>query len=363
MSPTESYHRLLEQAGIQADPAQLPVVRHLQELHERLIRPRPGAAADLFTRLLRRRPEPVSGLYLWGGVGRGKTWLMDLFFHSLPVEQKKRTHFHRFMAGIHLRLDALRGQPDPLRALAADIARETRVLCLDEFQVWDIGDAMVLGGLLEGLFNNGLCLVLTSNSAPQGLYPDGLQRALFLPAIARLETHTRVIELTSGTDYRLRSLEQAGTYHCPLGEKAEQALADTFERIAPETGIKELSLDINGRPMHLRQHADSIAWLDFSTLCIQPRSRNDYLELARCYHTLLLSDIPIMGEEQNDRVKRFIHLVDVLYDHNVSLISSAEAHPGELYLGHSLDFEFRRTTSRLLEMQSREWLERPHLGQ
>ncbi len=363
MSPIESYRQQLEHSGIQADPAQTPVVQLFQELYERLIHPPPAAGSGLLARLRRRRPEPFTGLYLWGGVGRGKTWLMDLFFHALPLQYKQRTHFHRFMGNVHQRLGALRGQPDPLRTVAADIARETRVLCLDEFQVWDIGDAMVLGGLLEYLFDNGLCLVATSNSAPQGLYPNGLQRALFLPAIERLETHTRVFELASDTDYRLRSLEQAGTYHCPLGEQTERALSNAFQSIAPEIGTHGLNLDINGRPMYLRRHADSIAWLDYATLCDQPRSQADYLELARCYHTLLLSDIPVMGEGQNDKAKRFIHLVDVLYDHNVSLIASAEAQPGQLYRGRSLEFEFRRTASRLQEMQSREWLERPHLGQ
>ncbi len=363
MNPKDIYRQQLAQQAILPDPAQAEAVDAFQALYERLLhtpRKRPGG---LLAKLRKRRIEPITGLYLWGGVGRGKTWLMDLFYQGLPLEKKHRVHFHRFMHSVHQRLKKLKGQADPLQIVARDIAAETELLCLDEFQVWDIGDAMILGGLLEALFEQGLCLVATSNCAPPDLYPNGLQRSRFLPAIESLQTHTQVIELASETDYRLRTLQQAGTYHTPVDENAEQHLLQAFQGIAPETGEQDVSIDINDRPMKLIRHADSVAWLSFDTLCRESRSQSDYLELARCYHSVLISGIPAMNDGQNDAAKRFIHLVDVLYDHNVSLVASAEAQPEELYNGRALAFEFQRTASRLQEMQSSEWLERPHLGQ
>lgn len=366
MSPLEHYHEQLENGHLLPDEAQAKVVQSFQRLHDQLRAPRPAPPRNGLLARLRRQPPPpltpITGLYLWGGVGRGKTWLMDLFFHSLPIAEKRRTHFHRFMGEIHRELKHLKGQSEPLQLVAEKIARDTRVLCLDEFQVWDIGDAMILGGLLSALFDQGITLVATSNTQPDGLYPNGLQRSRFVPAIERIKEHSKVVELDSDTDYRLRYLEQAETYHSPLDETADGILSETFQSISPEPGEIGGEILINERPIGVRRVADSILWLNFDALCDGPRSQADYLELSRCYHTLLISDIPRMNDGQNDQAKRFINLIDVLYDHNVTLIVSAEEPPESLYRGAGLAFEFQRTVSRLREMQSHEWLERVHLG-
>jgi cell division protein ZapE len=360
MSPRAHYQEQLATGRLQPDPAQAAVVEELQSLYEDLLRPRPPPS--LLERWRRRALPSLPGLYIWGGVGRGKTWLMDLFYLALPLADKRRLHFHRFMGQVQRDLARLKGRANPLQQLAQDLAAQTRVLCLDEVQVWDIGDAMVLGGLLRALFSQGVTLVATSNSAPDGLYPNGLQRTSFLPAIAQIQAHTRVVALDSPIDYRMRFLEQAETYHVPLDAAAEAVLARAFERIAPEPSDGATQLLVNDRSIPIRCQADSILWTDFQALCAGPRSPADYLELARCYHTLLLSGIPCLGDEQNDQAKRFINLVDVLYDHNVTLIASAAAQPEALYQGQGLAFEFQRTASRLREMQSRDWLERPHRG-
>jgi cell division protein ZapE len=362
MSPSERYREQLESGCLLADPAQARAVDLLDDLYRRLVRYLDRRPRGLWARLRWRTPAPLTGLYLWGGVGRGKTWLMDLLFHSLPQEDKRRLHFHRFMGEVHRALEGLKGCKDPLERVAEGLVIESRVLCLDELQVWDIGDAMILGGLLEALFRRGLTLVATSNSAPDGLYPDGLQRSRFLPAIAQLQAHTRVFELVSDIDYRLKFLERAETYHTPLDGTADGLLAEVFERVAPGPAEAGGSLFVNGRGIPVRRQADSVLWADFAALCDGPRSQSDYLELARCFHTLLLSGVPRMDDAQNDRAKRFIHLVDLLYDHNVTLIVSAAETPERLYRGRGLAFEYQRTASRLQEMQSSAWLARPHLG-
>lgn len=358
MSPRAHYQQQLAGGRLAPDPAQARIVEHLDALHRQLTQPLP--AGGRLARWFGKPAARIPGLYLWGGVGRGKTWLMDLFYLALPFEQKRRLHFHRFMGQTHRELQRLKGRPNPLLQLARELAADCRVLCLDEVQVWDIGDAMVLGGLLGALFDQGVTLVATSNSPPGELYPDGLQRARFLPAIAQIETHTQVLALDSPTDYRMRFLEQAETYHAPLDEAAEQMLARTFERLAPEPGDGATELRINDRPIPIRGQADSILWTDFHALCAGPRAASDYLEIARCYHTLLLAGIPRLGDGQSDQVKRFINLIDLLYDHQVTLIASAATAPEDLYQGQELAFEFQRTLSRLREMQTRDWLERPH---
>jgi cell division protein ZapE len=360
MNLRRSYAEQLQDGRLQPDAAQAVAVDALDEVCRSLQGPPTGRA--LWGRLLGRSPAPVSGLYLWGGVGRGKTRLMDLFHDCLPPGMGRREHFHRFMVRVHRELERLKGRKDPLRLVAASIAAECRVLCLDEFQVWDIADAMILSGLLQALFGSGVTLVATSNTAPRHLYRDGLQRALFLPAIERIEANVRVLELTDGMDYRLRYLVRAHTYHVPADECSEALLAQAFERIAPNPGEGPAEVRVNGRPIRFKRLADSVAWADFTELCDAPRSHSDYLELARCYHSLVVSGIPAMGDGQNDQARRFIHLVDVLYDHNVTLIATAAAPPEALYLGGGLAFDYRRTASRLREMQSREWLERPHLA-
>lgn len=354
------YQRDLDERGFVTDPGQRRALDALADLAQRLVEAPPrNRLAGL---LRRRRRGPVTGLYLHGGVGRGKTYLMDLFFECLPLQTKRRSHFHRFMQDTHDQLGALGEQSDPLRLIAERVARETRVLCFDEFFVSDIADAMILGTLLEALFERGVTLVATSNVAPQQLYRDGLQRQRFLPAIAAIERHTRVLAIGSGEDYRLRVLEAAEIYHYPLDRQADKNLALYFDELAPDRVRSGVMLQIANRLVSARRAADGVAWFDFAELCTAPRGAADYLELARLYHTVLLSGLPVLGEERNDDARRFIALVDVLYDHRVKLIVSAAAPPHEIYTGERLAFEFERTYSRLIEMQQHDYLASPHLA-
>ncbi|MDF1767045.1 MAG: cell division protein ZapE [Gammaproteobacteria bacterium] len=302
------------------------------------------------------------GVYLWGGVGRGKTYLMDLFFDSLEGIPSRRTHFHRFMQGIHARLTSLQGEKNPLEIIAAEIAAETRVLCFDEFFVQDIADAMILAGLLEALFGAGVVLVTTSNIEPSGLYRNGLQRARFLPAIALLEQKTEVVEIRVGADYRLRNLEQATLYHSPADAVAESAMAASLsDLVARESHLRAGgSIELLGRELAIRKEGEGVVWFDFGALCDGPRSAFDYVELARLFHTVLLSGIPRFDETNNDQARRFINLIDELYDRRVKLIASGAEPILGLYQGTSLRFEFERTASRLLEMQSTEYLGAAH---
>jgi cell division protein ZapE len=303
---------------------------------------------------------PVRGLYLWGGVGRGKTWLMDLFHDSLPAGRKQRLHFHRFMQRVHRELRSLGHVQDPLPRIAADWAARCRVLCLDEFFVADIADAMLLAGLLENLFANGVTLVTTSNLRPDGLYRDGLQRARFLPAIELIQRHTRVLELPGTLDFRLRILEQSEIFHHPLDACADQVMTWAFERFAADCELDH-DLDINGRNFHARRRGDGVIWFDFAELCEKPRGSIDYIEIARAFNTVVVSGVPQLAEQDANAARRFITLVDEFYDRNVKLLMSAAVPPAGLYTGQALAFEFRRTASRLTEMQSHEYLARPHL--
>ncbi len=356
-SPLQRYLRLVDGGAFTADPHQVKAVTALDDLwHELSGQSRQG----LLGRLRRRSPPPVRGLYLWGGVGRGKTWLMDLFYESLPVSEKQRIHFHRFMQRVH---NGLADRPDtrnPLPKVAAAWAESCRVLCLDEFFVSDIADAMLLGGLLEELFRQGVTLVTTSNIAPDGLYRDGLQRAKFLPAIEQIKHHTRVMELAGNTDYRLRILEQSEIFHHPLDDEADAVLATSFERMAAECELNH-ELEVNGRIFHARRRGDGIIWFDFPELCEKPRGAVDYIEIARAFNTVVISGTPQMGENDGNAARRFITLVDEFYDRNVKLLLSAAAPIDELYTGRKLVFEFERTASRLTEMQSHDYLARPHL--
>ncbi len=360
---TARYREVLEERGYLDDPAQQRAASRLDALMGRL----QTAASqtgwqDVFRRWLRRPPvaRPRTGLYLWGGVGRGKTFLMDLFFQQLPAGCGSRCHFHRFMRDVHARLNALRNVKDPLQDVAAGIASQARVLCFDEFAVSDVADAMILGGLFEALFRRGVTLVATSNLPPRDLYRDGLQRQRFLPAIALLERHTEVLEVDAGIDYRLRQLERTRLYLGPAEADAEATLLSEFAAIAGEPGRADAALDVNGRTLHARRAAAEMAWFDFAALCAGPRSVNDYIELARLYHTIVLSGVPVLDRTRDDEARRFIALVDEFYDRGVKLIVSAAAEPASLYAGQRLAFEFRRTASRLVEMQGREYLARPH---
>lgn len=359
LSPWQRYQADLQQEGFSHDPAQEKAVRLLQDLYERLLARE--SQRQPWWRLWRRQPlEPEQGLYLWGGVGRGKTYLVDTFFECLPIDAKLRVHFHRFMQRVHAELKQLPGEKNPLLLVADRLAAEARVICFDEFFVTDIADAMILGGLMEALFARGVTLVATSNIEPAHLYENGLQRQRFLPAIALLERHTRVVNVDAGIDYRLRTLEQAELYHCPLDEDADRSLQRSFERLAPHPGRPGESLSINGRQIRCRSLADDVVWFDFAELCGGPRSQNDYIELARIFHAVVLSGVPGLGVANEDATRRFVNLVDEFYDRNVKLVMAADRPLLELYDGHRLQFEFQRTVSRLQEMQSHEYLAREH---
>ena len=360
MSLRALYQRRLEEAGLVTDPEQTSAVDRLASLLEALVAAGPRAPRGLLARWRGSRRPAVRGVYLWGGVGRGKTWLLDLFFHALPFADKRRWHYHRFMQGVHAELTRLKGAPEPMPQVAARLTDGARVLCLDELMVSDIGDAMLLAQLLRALFAQGVTLVTTSNVEPDDLYKDGLQRASFLPAIDLIKRHTEGVRLRGETDYRLRYLEQVPVYLWPLGADAETRLAQEFRRLAPETAELDGVIEVCGRPVPFRRRADDCAWFGFEALCGPPRSQADYIELARCHHTVVLSDVPVLDGSTDDKARRFVLLVDEFYDRNVKLIVSAAGPPDRLYCGERLAFEFQRTASRLVEMQSSEYLARPH---
>ncbi|MFV0277124.1 MAG: cell division protein ZapE [Parahaliea sp.] len=361
-SPLQRYQADLEREGFSYDAAQEQAVLRLQDLYTRLQARRGGKAGlgALWRRLKREQPEPEVGLYFWGGVGRGKTYLVDTFYDCLPFGDKLRVHFHRFMQRVHAELKSLEGEKNPLEKVADRLAAQASVICFDEFFVTDIADAMILGGLMQALFARGVTLVATSNIVPSRLYENGLQRQRFLPAIALLERYTEVVNVDSGVDYRLRTLRQAELYHCPLGEEADASLRQSFEHLALEPGQHWERIPINGRYITCRRLAGEVAWFDFAELCEGPRSQNDYIELASDFQAVLISGVKALGRENDDTARRFINLVDEFYDRNVKLVLAAERPLLELYSGGRLAFEFQRTVSRLQEMQSLEYLAREH---
>lgn len=320
MSPLERYQQDLLRTGFTADPAQRRVIGHLEQLYQALCAPPVVPHRRWWQALLREKPcpAPVPGLYLWGGVGRGKTYLVDAFHECLPFKEKARVHFHSFMRHIHRELKLLKKIHHPLRHVARGLAQETRVLCFDEFHVADITDAMLLGHLLRALFEQGVMLVATSNEAPDQLYWGGLQRERFLLAIRLIKAHTQVVHLDSDTDYRLRALEKAEIYHAPLDAAAQESLRRSFESVAPEAGTTGEALEIEGRMIPTMRHADGVVWFEFEVLCGGPRSTADYIEIARCYQTVLLANVPRMDDLNNDAARRFIHLVDEFYDPELS---------------------------------------------
>ncbi|MDG2376070.1 MAG: cell division protein ZapE [Woeseiaceae bacterium] len=367
MTIQSRYETLLTTDHLVADEAQRAVVRRLADLQCRLHQFH-AANKHCWSARLKRwfTAQPADnapkGVYLWGGVGRGKTLLLDLFFETLPVDKKRRVHFHRMLSEVHARLKQLDDVEDPLDIVADDLSREVSVLCFDEFFVSDIGDAMILGRLLDGLFHRGVTLVATSNSAPSDLYRDGLQRQRFLPAIRALEWHTEIIELPGSTDYRLQLLQEAGTYLVPADDESQRRLSHYFVEVA--TGNIQADHDINvlGRPIHTRRCAKGIAWFDFDDICEGPRSQEDYIELARWYPTVIVSNIPVLDAGRENAARRFIALVDEFYDRKVKLVISAAASVESLYQGQKLSFEFDRTISRLTEMQTEDYLHAPHLA-
>ncbi len=353
MSVTAAYEALLAERGYQSDPAQRRAVRALERCRDEWIAYK-ARRGNTITKLLVRPPIP-RGVYMYGGVGRGKSFLMDCFFNEVPLLRKTRLHFHEFMREVHRELQDLKGTVDPLVELARRIARRHRLICLDEFHVSDVTDAMILHRLLQALFAHRVGIVTTSNFHPEGLYPNGLHRDRILPAIALLKEHLNIVNVDNGVDYRRRALEHVQLYHTPLGAAADAAMNDAFERLA-EMREDDPVLHIEHRELRSRRRAGGAVWFDFRELCGGPRSQSDYIELASQFHTLLLSNVPQMTPRLASEARRFTLLVDVLYDRRVKFIVAAAVPPEQLYVEGPLAHEFARTVSRLVEMQSSEFL-------
>ncbi|MCE2572089.1 cell division protein ZapE [Motilimonas eburnea] len=368
MTPLLKYQNDLKREDFFYDAAQEQAVFALDRLYHDLLKPQPRPAQTSWINRIKltfQKPEPIEpirGLYFWGGVGRGKTYLVDTFFDCLPFNEKMRVHFHRFMHRVHQELGLLKQQSDPLLIIADKLAKEARVICFDEFFVSDITDAMLLGTLFEALFERGVVLVATSNIIPDELYRNGLQRERFLPAIKLINQHCQIVNVDSGIDYRMRTLEQAEIYHAPLDDKANENLQRYFLQLSSEPRQYDLSIDILNRQIPVLAEADSVLFIDFSALCESARSQNDYIEIAKIYHTVLLANVCVMGGDKDDAARRFIAMVDEFYERHVALIISAEVEMEQLYRGGRLSFEFQRCLSRLQEMQSKEYLAREHLA-
>lgn len=354
MNVLEYYQDALTQRGFQADEAQRRAVDRLQSTYNDWVEYK-AKRANRLTRLI-TRPEVPRGIYMWGGVGRGKSFLMDSFYSVVPVVRKTRLHFHEFMRGVHRQLDELKGMANPLDEVARLVAKKYRLICFDEFHVSDVADAMLLYNLLKALFDNGVSFVMTSNYQPETLYPDGLHRDRMLPTIALLNEKLDVLNVDSGNDYRKRALEQVQAYLAPLGADTDRALRSAFARIAEVTD-EDPRVNIEGRDLRALRRAGTVIWFDFATLCGGPRSQNDYLEIASRFHTVVLSSIPQMSAAMSSEARRFTWLIDVFYDNKVKLIMSAEVEPEQLYTSGVLSNEFHRTVSRIVEMQSREYME------
>ena len=366
-SPEEKYQHSLSAGDMLPDPAQAEVMRRLTDLYQRIELSNPkesGMVADLakwVAGFLPSKPqEPERGVYLWGGVGRGKTMMMDLFCTCLPPERALRMHFHRFMRRVHYSLGRHSGTTNPLFKVADEFAAEADVLCFDEFFVSDIGDAMILGELMTALFARGVSLVATSNVEPKNLYLNGLQRSRFLPAIEQIYQYCDIWEIDQGQDFRLRTLQQATVYHFPLGSSALQSMTASFSALASENELSGAALEVENRQIFTQKLAGDVVWFEFADICEGPRSQNDYIELATVFTTVFISSIPTLTTGKEDAARRFISLVDEFYDRGVKLIVSAEQSIPTLYQGARLAFEFERTQSRLLEMQSEEYLAGAH---
>lgn len=359
-TPLELYQQAIALGHYQADPAQLEAIQQLQLIYDNYIK---SQQQSLWAHLrLPHKKKPVTGLYLWGNVGAGKTWLMDLFFNALPTKKKLRLHFHQFMQQVQQNLQARQGHVDPLKNIAKQFALQANIICFDEFYVSDITDAMILGNLFTALFNEGVSLVATSNVHPDNLYYNGLQRSRFLPAIALIKKYTRIFEIKSLSDYRLRKLTQAGVYHYPLNQTTENKLDELFSGLVTGKSYNNQILMINDRPIKTIHSAVGIVWFDFNVICYTPRSQLDYLEIAKQYTHVFISNVPAIAANDVNSASYFIKLVDVFYNQQVKLIISAAVPCTAIYLDGELKFAYQRTASRLIEMQSQEYLERPHLG-
>ena len=348
-----AYDAELAARGFQSDPAQLRAVDALERCAAEWAEYK-GKRSNALKKLINRSPIP-KGVYMYGGVGRGKSFLMDCFFNAVPIRRKTRLHFHEFMREVHRELVDLQGTVNPLDELGRRMSKRYKLICFDEFHVADITDAMILHRLLQSLFDNDVGFVTTSNFEPDGLYPGGLHRDRILPAIALLNARMEVVNVDNGTDYRRRTMEQVKLYHTPLGPEADALMTEAFERLADHSD-EDPVLHIEAREIRARRRAGGVVWFDFRTLCGGPRSQNDYLELASQFHTVLLSDVPAMPVRMASEARRFTWLVDVLYDRRVKLILSAATAPELLYTEGPLAHEFPRTVSRLMEMQSAEFL-------
>ncbi len=353
MTVKKIYLTELQERGYTSDPAQLRAVQVLEACAREWAKFR-EQRSNAFKKLINRPPIP-RGVYMYGGVGRGKSFLMDCFYSAVPLKRKTRLHFHEFMREVHRELASMQGTVNPLNLLAKRMAEKYRLICFDEFHVSDVTDAMILDRLLKALFEQGVGFVTTSNFKPDDLYPNGLHRDRILPAIALLNARLNVINVDNGTDYRGRTMEQLALYHTPLDEAAQVAMQDAFDRLA-ETQDEDPVLQIEARKIHAQRKAGGLVWFDFKTLCGGPRSQNDYLEIATQFHTVLLSDVPNMPPRMAAEARRFTWLVDVLYDRRVKLILSAAVPVEQLYTEGLMVTEFARTVSRLNEMQSSEFL-------
>lgn len=371
LSPLARYEQALSQGDYKPDDVQRAAITRLDVIQQALRDRQAAAPADgkgMLGRLAKligkSKAEPLSpvrGLYMWGGVGRGKTWVMDLFFQSIPGERKLRLHFHRFMLRVHEELALLQGQSDPLLTIADRFKAETDILCFDEFFVSDIADAMLLGTLMEALFARGISLVATSNIPPDDLYRNGLQRGRFLPAIEQIKQHCEIMNVDAGVDYRLRTLTSAHLWNYPLNETSSAAMKRMFVALSGSEEAEAPVLEINHRPMATLAVSDGVLAIDFLTLCGEGRSQHDYIALSCRFHSVLLHNVPVMIYKTEDQARRFLALVDEFYERHVKLVVSAETSLFEIYQGTQLKFEYQRCLSRLQEMQSEEYLRLPHL--
>ncbi|MEN4978558.1 cell division protein ZapE [Erwinia billingiae] len=371
MSPLARYQQALEKGEFKPDAVQLNAMTRLDGIYQALTRVQPVSAQPakgLFGKLNKlmgkgktEAPAAARGLYMWGGVGRGKTWLMDMFFQAIPGERKQRLHFHRFMLRVHQELTELQGQSDPLQIVADRFKSETDLLCFDEFFVSDITDAMLLGTLMEALFARGITLVATSNIPPDDLYRNGLQRARFLPAIEMIKQHCEIMNVDAGIDYRLRTLTSAHLWMTPLNDDTSKEMERMFVALAGVARSGKPVLEINHRSLPTQGMAEGVVAMDFKTLCGEGRSQHDYIELSRRFHSVLLYNVPVMIYKTEDQARRFLALVDEFYERHVKLVVSAEASLFEIYQGARLKFEYQRCVSRLQEMQSEEYLRLAHL--
>lgn len=372
ITPLTLYKNAISAGEFQPDDVQLEAVTRLDAIYHVLnaqasapsVQPaaRSGLLGRLFGKSGQKSPQrPAQGLYMWGGVGRGKTWLMDLFFQTLPADRKLRLHFHRFMLRVHEQLTALQGKENPLEIIADSFKAETDVLCFDEFFVSDITDAMLLATLLQALFARGITLIATSNIPPDNLYRNGLQRARFLPAIDLIKEYCEVMNVDAGIDYRLRTLTQANLWLTPLQADTPLAMQHIFDQLAGQKGEANLLLQVNHRSLQAIASGDGVLAVEFHTLCEEARSQLDYIALSKIYHSVLLHNVPVMGAKDENPARRFLALVDEFYERHVKLVISAERPMFEIYQGERLKFEYQRCLSRLQEMQSEEYLKRPHL--